>query len=253
MQTAQSGQASAGMRPSSDGSTLSDAEIARFDALAAQWWNPSGPLAPLHAMNPARVAWIAGRIAARFGAGARPALLDAGCGAGLAAEALAKRGFDVLGLDAAGAAIAAAQAHAPAGLALRYRASRLEELLEEGARFPVVTCLEVIEHIPDPAAFLTLLAQAVAPGGLLLMSTLNRTPRALVTAKWGAEYVLRLLPVGTHDWRAFLTPPELAAHGRAAGLLPGASAGLSYRPMLGRWEVGRDLRINYLMEFSAGA
>ncbi|HEY2133115.1 MAG TPA: bifunctional 2-polyprenyl-6-hydroxyphenol methylase/3-demethylubiquinol 3-O-methyltransferase UbiG, partial [Acetobacteraceae bacterium] len=167
---------------------VSPEEIARFDALAARWWDPAGPMRPLHAMNRLRVDWILARMQKRFAAPVR--LLDVGCGAGLAAEALARAGHDVLGLDAAGEALAAGRAHAEGqALALSYRDGLAEDLLAEGARFPVITALEVIEHVPDPMGFLAVLAGLLAPGGLLFVSTLNRTPRALLTAKLAAEYV----------------------------------------------------------------
>jgi 2-polyprenyl-6-hydroxyphenyl methylase/3-demethylubiquinone-9 3-methyltransferase len=219
-------------------------EIARFDALAAQWWNPRGPMRPLHAMNPARIGWIDTRL--RGLNLERAALLDVGCGAGLAAEALARLGYDVLGIDAAAAPIAAAKAHAPAGLPLAYRQASAEDLLTEGRRFGAVTALEVIEHVADPGAFVATLARLLAPGGALFISTLNRTPVSFLTAKLGAEYVLRLLPAGTHDYRRFVTPPELAAQCRAAGLLVTGLTGL--RPSLtGGWHTGRDLSVNYLV------
>lgn len=219
-------------------------EIARFDALATQWWDPSGPMRPLHAMNPLRVGWIDKRIRAR---GGDVRLLDLGCGAGLAAEALAGLGHDVLGLDAAADAVAAAQAHAEGrGLPLAYRAGTAEDLVAEGAQFPAVTALEVIEHVADPAAFLRLLAQLVEPGGLLFVSTLNRTLRSLAVAKLGAEYLLRLLPVGTHDWQRFVTPAELGAYGKAAGFRVADISGMVFDLRARQWRAGADLAVNYI-------
>ncbi len=226
------------------------AEVARFDALAARWWDARGPMRALHAMNPLRVGWVDRRLP-RDGTGP-VRLLDLGCGAGIAAEAFARLGHDVTGVDAAPAAIAAAEAHAAASraagatLALRYRAGTAEALLAKGARFDALTALEVIEHVPDPAAFLRLLAGLVRPGGAVFVSTLNRTARSLLVAKLGAEYLLRLLPVGTHDWRRFVTPAELAAHARGAGLRVEASAGMVFDPLSGGWREARDLGVNYL-------
>ncbi|MBV9758191.1 MAG: bifunctional 2-polyprenyl-6-hydroxyphenol methylase/3-demethylubiquinol 3-O-methyltransferase UbiG, partial [Alphaproteobacteria bacterium] len=201
---------------------------------------------PLHRMNPARIGWIHARICERFGA-APVRVLDVGCGAGVAAEALARRGHAVLGLDPAPEAIAAARRHAEGrDLPLEYRVGGPEELAREGARFPVVAALEVIEHVPEPAAFLGTLGGLCEPGGLLFLSTLNRTARAFVAAKLGAEYLLRWLPVGTHDWRRFVTPQELAAALRESGLRLADIAGLSFDPLTGGWRIGRDLAVNYL-------
>ena len=225
--------------------SLQDAEVAKFDALAAQWWDPAGPMGPLHAMNPLRVGWIARHLPAAT------TLLDVGCGAGLAAEALARRGHSVTGIDLATEALAAAQRHADAaGLAISYRHADTAILVAEGRRFGAVTALEVIEHVTDPAAFLRDLGRLVTPGGQVFISTLNRTVRSLMVAKFGAEYVLQLLPRGTHSWRRFVTPAELAQLARNSGLRMTDSAGMTFNLAGQRWRESRDLGVNYIGAFS---
>lgn len=230
--------------------TVSAEEIARFNALAADWWDPNGPMRPLHRMNPARIDWIVTRIGRRFSDPGSVKLLDLGCGGGIAAEALARSGLDVLGMDAATDAIQAARVHAQGqeGLNLRYREGMAEDLLAEGARFDVITALEVIEHVPDPAAFIRVLRGLLAPSGMLFLSTLNRTAESYAAAKLGAEYLLRWLPVGTHDWRKFIAPAELAGLLREAGLLVADSTGLSVNPGRMAWQTGRNLRVGYLIQ-----
>jgi 2-polyprenyl-6-hydroxyphenyl methylase/3-demethylubiquinone-9 3-methyltransferase len=237
--------------------SVSPAEIARFDALAAHWWDEGGPMRSLHRMNPVRVRWIAERIvqadasptrSAARKAESRAQILDIGCGAGVAAEALARRGFDVLGLDAAGRAIDAARAHAAGkGLPLTYRTGVAEDLRAEDARFLAIVALEVIEHVADPGAFLATLAALLAPRGRLFISTLNRTPQSFLAAKIGAEYLLRWLPVGTHNWRSFVTPAELGGLLRQVGLRVIDIAGLRVHPLTGQWSTDRNVSINYII------
>lgn len=235
------------IEPRSNPGDAFPAEVARFDALATQWWDPSGPMAPLHAMNPLRTGWIAARIPSPG------RLLDVGCGAGLASEALAQLGHRVLGIDAAGETLDAGRAHAAGqGLDLEYRQATTSDLVAEGQHFAAITALEIIEHVPDPAGFMRDLAALLEPGGMLFVSTLNRTARSLLVAKIGAEYIVRILPIGTHDWRRFVTPAELGQLGRAAGLRLVSSAGMSYDPFRRQWRESRDLGINYIVAFTTG-
>ncbi|MFT9385494.1 bifunctional 2-polyprenyl-6-hydroxyphenol methylase/3-demethylubiquinol 3-O-methyltransferase UbiG [Acetobacter sp.] len=233
-------------------------EIARFSALAEQWWDPTGPMQPLHAMNGLRIGWASRHLPLRGKTSRHARVLDIGCGAGLASEALAKAGYDVLGLDASADGIAAARRHLeahplPKGSGpLNYRAGSAEELVAEQQRFDAVVALEIIEHVTDPEAFFVMLAQLLEPGGVVIVSTLNRTLRSLAVGKIGAEYVMRLLPVGTHEWRKFIRPAELAHYARSAGLRMDAMTGMaptSLIPLSSPWKETRDLSINYIAAF----
>ncbi|GBQ31688.1 bifunctional 2-polyprenyl-6-hydroxyphenol methylase/3-demethylubiquinol 3-O-methyltransferase UbiG [Gluconacetobacter azotocaptans] len=233
------------------GLSVAPDEIARFSALADRWWDPSGPMRPLHAMNGLRIDWARRHLPApRDDSGRLRQVLDIGCGAGLASEGLARLGYDVLGLDAAAAAISAGRMHLernplpPGSGPLAYRVGSAEDLQAEGARFDVITALEVIEHVTDPAAFLRLLSGMLRPGGTLILSTLNRSLRALATAKIGAEYILRLLPPGTHEWRKFITPVELGGLAGQAGLRVSDIAGMV--PAIRGWRESHDLSVNYI-------
>ena len=228
----------------------SPTEVAKFAALAPRWWDTAGPMRELHRMNSLRTAWVAGHIRARIGEGPLP-VLDLGCGGGIATESLARAGFAMTGADAAAEAIGVARTHAERqGLSIDYRLGTAEDMLSQGRRFAAVTALEIIEHVPDQSAFMQSLAGLLRPNGLLFVSTLNRTWQSLAFAKLGAEYLVRLLPVGTHDWRCFVKPDELARNARAAGLNFIDLSGLRRDNISGAWRLGLDTSINYIAAFS---
>ncbi|TAL74635.1 MAG: bifunctional 2-polyprenyl-6-hydroxyphenol methylase/3-demethylubiquinol 3-O-methyltransferase UbiG [Rhodanobacter sp.] len=223
---------------------VSAAEIARFDELASRWWDPDGESRPLHDLNPVRLDYIAQRVPLR---GARVA--DVGCGGGLLSEALAKAGAQVTGIDLGERVIDIARLHLhESALTVDYRRQSSAELAQaEPAAFDVVCCMELIEHVPDPAALVVDLAAMLKPGGRLFMSTLNRTPAAFGAAILGAEYLLRLLPRGTHHYAQFLKPSELARLLRHAGLEPDDVSGLGYDPLRRKAWQSRVTAVNYLL------
>jgi 2-polyprenyl-6-hydroxyphenyl methylase/3-demethylubiquinone-9 3-methyltransferase len=226
------------------------AEIAKFEALAHRFWDSDGEFKPLHRLNPARVDYVASRTRVD---GAL--VLDVGCGGGLLAEALARRGATVTGMDLAPAMIQTARLHAAeSGLSIDYRVQDAGELATQSPHaFDVVTCMEMLEHVADPAGFLKVLGQLVRPGGALFVSTLNRNVKSFLKAIVGAEYVLRLLPAGTHDYERFIRPSELASWGRAAGLTLVHTAGLHYDPFRDRCTVNDDVAVNYVAHLVPGA
>lgn len=234
--------------------TVDRAELAKFRAMAERWWDPAGPLRPLHLMNPVRIDWLLRQCRAHLpcAAGRRPlaglAALDVGCGGGLLAEPLARLGATVTGIDPEPANIRIAAEHARAtGLAIDYRAASVEEIAAEGRRFDLVAALEVVEHVPDPAAFVQALARVTRPGGLVVLSTLSRTLAAWVAAILAAERLFGWLPRGTHDWQRFLEPSELARYARAAGLRPVDLTGLAFEPAYERFVTTRDPSVNYML------
>ena len=235
--------------------TIDPAEIAKFQAMADDWWDPTGKFRPLHQMNPCRLDYITSQIAAEFGRDlAAPApfaglrLLDIGCGGGLLSEPMARLGAEVLGADAAERNIPVAQIHAAqSGLTIDYRATTAEALAAAGERFDVILNIEVVEHVADPLAYLTACRELLNPGGLMLCSTLNRTTKSFAMAIIGAEWLMRWLPKGTHDWAKFITPDELFALLRQAGLDPVDRKGMVFNPVSWRWSLSaRDLSVNYV-------
>jgi 2-polyprenyl-6-hydroxyphenyl methylase/3-demethylubiquinone-9 3-methyltransferase len=235
-------------------SSVDPAEIARFEAMAAEWWDPHGKFAPLHRFNPVRLAWVRERLVAHFGrdpAALAPfaglSLLDIGCGGGLVAEPMARLGAQVVAVDASARNVEIARTHArQSGLEIDYRCGTAESLAAAGERFDAVLSLEVVEHVADPAAFLADCAALTAPGGALMVATINRTPQAFALAIVGAEYVLRWLPRGTHSWSKFVRPSEVAAALRPVGMEVKALAGMSFNPLSRSWRVGSDLGVNYM-------
>jgi len=228
-------------------------EVARFDALAEDWWRPDGAMAPLHRINPVRIRWLVDTIARRFKAQSRAPLagvsiLDIGCGAGLLAEPLSRLGARVTGVDPAPSAVAAARAHAEAtGAELTYRAGTVEDLAAEGARFDAVLAMEVVEHVEDVSGFVAAAASLVAPNGIFCLSTLNRTAKSFALAIVGAEFLLRWLPQGTHRWEQFVTPLELTGALRRAGFVVRARRGLVYDPLRREWKLSDDMSVNYFL------
>ncbi|MFC3676385.1 bifunctional 2-polyprenyl-6-hydroxyphenol methylase/3-demethylubiquinol 3-O-methyltransferase UbiG [Ferrovibrio xuzhouensis] len=230
-------------------------EIERFSAMAAEWWNPHGKFRPLHRFNPVRLAFLRDRICGHFGRdpqGAQPLaglrLLDIGCGGGLISEPMARLGATVTGADAGERNIGVASLHAAeSGVAVDYRCTSAEDLAAAGEQFDVVLSLEVVEHVADLEGFLAACGAMVKPGGLLIAATLNRTVKAYALAIVGAEYILGWLPRGTHDWKKFVKPHELAAGLRHAGLTLSDVQGVTYDPLNDRWRLSRDTDVNYLM------
>jgi len=235
---------------SATGANVDREEVAKFEAAAARWWDPAGQMRPLHEINPLRLAFVAERAGPL--AGRRVA--DVGCGGGILAEAMAREGAEVTGIDASEAALRVARLHAAeSGVKVDYQPGTAEALAAgmPGA-FDIVTCMELIEHVPDPASLIQACARLARPGGHVFFSTLNRTPKAWLLAVVGAEYVLGLLPRGTHDWRRFVRPSELDAWARGAGLELAELAGLRYDPLLGRHRLTRDVSVNYLAWYRKG-
>jgi 2-polyprenyl-6-hydroxyphenyl methylase/3-demethylubiquinone-9 3-methyltransferase len=236
-------------------STIDPAEVAKFEAMAAEWWDPNGKFKPLHMLNPCRLDYITVQVAAEFDrdlgqrepfAGLR--LLDIGCGGGLLSEPMARLGAEVVGADAAPRNIPVAQVHAAqSGLDIDYRHTTAEDMAAAGEQFDVVLNMEVVEHVADPLAYLTACQQLLRPGGLMLCSTINRNAKSYAMAILGAEYVMRWLPKGTHDWAKFITPDELYEMIRQAGLDPVDRKGFVFNPVTWQWRLSdRDLSVNYV-------
>ncbi len=235
--------------------TVDEAEVAKFTAMADEWWDPKGKFAPLHKFNPVRLSFIRDTAASHFG---RPAkslrpfeeltLLDMGCGGGLLTEPMARLGFAVIGVDPSPKNVGTARAHAAAsGLAIEYRASTAEALVAEEVSFDVVLNMEVVEHVADLRAYLRACTRLVRPGGLMIVATLNKTLKSLALAKIGAEYVLRWLPPGTHDWNRFIAPADLRRMLEESGLNPLKTQGVQFDPLIWDWRLSSDVDVNYMV------
>ncbi|WP_299619066.1 bifunctional 2-polyprenyl-6-hydroxyphenol methylase/3-demethylubiquinol 3-O-methyltransferase UbiG [uncultured Tateyamaria sp.] len=235
--------------------TVDPSEIAKFEAMAAEWWDPNGKFKPLHMLNPCRLDYITSQIAAEFDRDLKTAMpfaglriLDIGCGGGLLAEPMARLGAEVVGADAAERNIPVAQVHAEqSGLTIDYRHTTAEDMAAAGEQFDVVLNMEVVEHVADPLGYLTACRQLLMPGGLHICSTINRNPKSYMMAIIGAEHVMRWLPKGTHEWNKFITPDELFDLMRNAGLNPVDRQGFVFNPLTWAWKLSdRDLSVNYV-------
>jgi 2-polyprenyl-6-hydroxyphenyl methylase/3-demethylubiquinone-9 3-methyltransferase len=235
--------------------SIDPAEVAKFSAIAAEWWDPTGKFAPLHKFNPVRLSFLKAEAAAHFGRDPRAlrpfeglTLLDIGCGGGLLSEPMTRLGFAVTGADASERNIGTAKAHAAqSGLAIDYRAVTAEELAAEGAVYDVVLNMEVVEHVADVGAYLKACAALVKSGGITVVATMNRTLKSLALAKIGAEYVLGWLPRGTHDWNRFIPPTELRAMLEESGLNICKTQGVSFNPLAWDWHLSDDVDVNYMV------
>lgn len=235
-------------------SSVDAEEVAKFARLAGEWWDPTGQFAPLHRFNPVRLSFVRTFAARHFGSDPHSlqpfeglTLLDIGCGGGLLAEPMARLGFSVMGADASDRNIAIAAAHAAqGGLSIAYRTTTAETLAEEGFAFDVVLNMEVVEHVADLGSYLSACGRLVRPGGLMFVATINKTIKSLAMAKFGAEYILGWLPRGTHDWRRFVKPAELAKSLSAHELPIVERSGVVMNPLTRRWSIGRDDSVTYL-------
>jgi 2-polyprenyl-6-hydroxyphenyl methylase/3-demethylubiquinone-9 3-methyltransferase len=237
------------------GSTVDPAEVERFSALAAEWWDPRGKMAPLHKFNPVRIGYIRDQAASRFGREPRHLdsmrglrILDIGCGGGILCEPLSRLGAEMMGIDPSETNIAAAREHASqSGLSIDYRCTTAEELVQDGASFDLVLAMEVVEHVADVPLFVNCCAAMVAPQGLMIAATINRTLKSFALAIVGAEYILRWLPVGSHRWDKFVTPNELEIAMAQAGLRVLGEQGVIYNILADRWQLSADTDVNYLV------
>ena len=235
--------------------SIDSTEVERFSRYGADWWDPRGPMATLHKFNPVRLAYIRDQAAERFARDAKKLdclaglrMLDIGCGGGILSEPLARLGAQMVGADPSEENVAIASAHAEAsGLAVDYRATTAEDLAAAAERFDVVLAMEVVEHVTDVEAFVETCASMVKPGGLMIAATLNRTLKSFALAIVGAEYVLRWLPRGTHQWDKFVTPTELEAAFEGASLQVIGERGVIYNPFADRWQLSSDMDVNYML------
>lgn len=237
-------------------STIDEAEAAKFAAMAEEWWNPDGKFAPLHRFNPVRLGFLRDRICERFGRdpmGDRPlsglTVADIGCGGGLLSEPMARLGATVTGIDAVEKTVGIARAHAEmSGADVTYRVGSVEEMAATGETYDVVLNMEIVEHVADLGAFVAGSSRLVKPGGMMVFATLNRTIKSFALAIVGAEYVLRWLPRGTHDWNKFVRPSELAAELRRTGMQVSEMTGVAYNPLTAKWSLApKDLDVNYML------